>query len=290
MKYGIPCRPKKTTPGELILRSLAFFGHVWAYCRELGPWVGLRWFGARVLGRFSAPVIRQVVLKPPDLLYPVTVGIDPVSDEFVFDQLFVHHEYADVSARVKDPRVVLDLGANVGYASALFACRYQEARLLAVEPDSRNFELCCHNLKPYGDRIKVLKGAVWSRCSRLAFSHKLGDGMGTQVVVAERESDAEVIAWDVTTLLDIAEAEIADLVKIDIEGSEAELFGVDAGRWLPRVRNICIELHDQRCRDIFLKALSGFDYELVEMGESTMCLNLRARVSESASVSGRREI
>lgn len=290
MKQALGCHTKVSTPGELIVKSFGFLGHVWAYCKELGPIVGIRWYCTRILRRLSVPRIRQIVLKPPDLLYPVIVGMDPVSDEYVFDQIFVRHEYALVSDRLKDQRLILDLGANVGYASAFLACRYPEARIVAVEPDPRNFELCCLNLKPYGDRIKVLKGAVWSRCSKLALSHKLGEGMATQVVAAEHESDAEVMAWDITTLLDMAQAEIADLVKIDIEGSEAELFAVDAGRWLPRVRNICIELHDQRCRDIFFEALAGFDYELVEMGESTMCLNLRARVSECSSISARQEI
>jgi FkbM family methyltransferase len=290
MKHGIGCKPNITSPGKLILRSFAFLGHVWEYCRELGPVVGLRWFCVRVLGRFSVPLIQYAVLKPPDLLYPVTVGINPISDEYVFDQLFIHHEYAAVSDHLKHQRVILDLGANVGYASAFLASKYPEARILAVEPDFRNFELCCQNLKPYGDRIQVLKGAVWSICSRLTLSHELGGGMGAQVVAAEGGSGAEVAAWDVPALLEMARAEIADLVKIDIEGSEAELFAVEALRWLPRVRNICIELHDQQCRDIFFEALTGFDYELVEIGESTMCLNLRAHISECARVLDRQEI
>lgn len=290
MKQALECHRKISTPGELVVRSLGFLGHVWTYCKKLGPAVGLRWFCTRILCRLSVYKIRQIMLKPPDLLYPVIVGMSPVSDEYVFDQIFVHHEYAPVSGRLNDQRVILDLGANVGYASAFLASRYPEARIFAIEPDPRNFELCCQNLKPYGDRIKVLKGAVWSRCSKLALSHKLGDGMATQVMAAEHESDADVMAWDIATLLNIAQVEIADLVKIDIEGSEAELFAVGTGRWLPRVRNICIELHYQRCRDIFFEALSGFDYELVEIGESTICLNLRARLSECASFSARQEI
>jgi hypothetical protein len=69
-----------------------------------------------------------------------------------------------------------------------------------------------------------------------------------------------------------------DLLKIDIEGSEAELFAHNTG-WLSRARNICIELHGGQCREIFFNALSGFDYELVEAGESTLCLNIRSRTA-----------
>ena len=278
------------TPGQLISRSFRFVGHIWEYCRELGLKPGLQWYGARILGRFPIPFARQAVIKPPDVLFPVAIGTRPVSDEYVFDQIFVRHEYAPVSDRLNDQKFILDLGANVGYASAFLASRYPDARILAVEPDPRNFELCCRNLKPYGDRIRVLKGAVWSQCSKLALSHELGDGMATQVMAAERESEADVVAWDIPTLLDLARVETADLVKIDIEGSEAELFAVDAARWLPRVHNICIELHDQHCRDVFFDALTSFDYELAEMGESTVCLNLRARVPESTTLSYKHRI
>lgn len=281
MKSALTHHAHEKTPGQILSSPFRFAGHIWEYCRELGPKPGLQWSCARVLGHVPVPLLRQVVIKPPDLSYPVAVGIKPVSDEYVFDQIFVRHEYAPVSDRLDNQRFILDLGANVGYASAFWASRYPEARILAVEPDPRNFELCCQNLKPYGDRIQVLQGAVWSQCSRLALSHELGDGMATQVMTPQRGADADVTAWDVCTLLDLAHTEIADLVKIDIEGSEAELFAVDAGRWLPRVRNICIELHDQHCRDVFFEALSVFDYDLAEMGESTVCLNLRARVPAS---------
>jgi hypothetical protein len=41
-----------------------------------------------------------------------------------------------------------------------------------------------------------------------------------------------------------------DLMKIDIEGAETTVFRIDVSNWLGRVRNICIELHGQACRDL----------------------------------------
>jgi len=76
----------------------------------------------------------------------------------------------------------------------------------------------------------------------------------------------------------MARVEVADIVKIDIEGTEAELFASNTGQWLPRVRNICIELHGERYRKIFFDALADYDYETAESGEFTMCLGLQRRV------------
>jgi len=36
--------------------------------------------------------------------------------------------------------VVLDLGANVGFASLFFADAYPDAKIIAVEPSASNFE------------------------------------------------------------------------------------------------------------------------------------------------------
>jgi FkbM family methyltransferase len=209
----------------------------------------------------------------------------PSSDEHVFDQLFVWREYSLVGDRLADQRVILDLGANVGYASAYFATRYPDARILAVEPDPANYQRCVKNLAPYGNRVRILQGAVWSRCARLALSRgSYGDGRewATQVTEAAAVSDADVDAWDIPRLIDILQEKSVDLVKIDIEGSEAELFSSNTARWLPRVRNICIELHDERCREIFFRALRDFDYDLVEHLEFTLCTNLRLHAQNTS--------
>ncbi len=267
------------TPWQLLVRPIRVVTRVREYCRELGVRVGLHWFASRVLAHLGLPSPARCVMKPRDLKHPVNVEMRPSSDEYVFNQIFVRHEYAPLCERVPDPKFILDLGANVGYASALFASRYPEARIVAVEPDPRNFELCRRNLAPYGDRIKLLNGAVWPSCSRLALTHEFGTGLATQVKAAGSGVKDDVEAWDIQTLLDLARVEIADIVKIDIEGTEAALFASNTDRWLPRVRNICIELHGRQYRDIFFNALADYEYESAETGEFTMCLALRKRVN-----------
>lgn len=272
---------KRSRNRSNVSRALRFLGRVTDYCRELGPVLGLRWYCVKLLARLRVPGTRRIRIKPPDLAYAITVRMFPSSDDFVFDQLFVRHEYGPVCSRLRDAAFILDLGANVGYASAIFASRYPSARILAVEPDPGNYKLCVENLEPYGPRVTTLPGAVWASRSRLALARGTfcdGREWATQVVEAQNGADADVEAWDVPSLLDLANQDVADLIKIDIEGSEAEVFAANTAKWLPRVRNICIELHDERCRDIFFAALRGFDYESFEFQEFTFCLNLRRAI------------
>jgi FkbM family methyltransferase len=203
----------------------------------------------------------------------------PSSDDFVFDQIFIQHEYGALCDAVKSADFIMDLGANVGYASALFASRYPSSRIVAVEPDPGNYKECTENLAPYGARVQALKGAVWARRSKLALARGGCDGRDWAVQVRESSGgDANVDAWDMPALLELSGQRYVDILKIDIEGSEAEVFAANTEEWLPRVRNICIELHGERCREIFFSALSGFEYELQNQGEFTLCLNLRPRI------------
>ena len=44
-----------------------------------------------------------------------------------------------------EPKVIYDIGANIGVASLYFACRYPGARLFGFEPVPDNFEVCQRN-------------------------------------------------------------------------------------------------------------------------------------------------
>jgi hypothetical protein len=60
------------------------------------------------------------------------------------------------------------------------------------------------------------------------------------------------------------------ILKIDIEGSELELFGGETP-WLDHVDNIVIDIHDAACAAAFAKAVSRFTPTISKYGELTCC-------------------
>jgi hypothetical protein len=62
---------------------------------------------------------------------------------------------------------------------------------------------------------------------------------------------------------------------MDIEGAEGVVFGESAKRWIDRVDNIAIELHDDTffgdCTAIFSTAISGRGFVLSKHGDVTLC-------------------
>jgi FkbM family methyltransferase len=127
-----------------------------------------------------------------------------------------------------------------------------------------------------------LHGAAWSERGRLELSKgAFGDGRDWAIQVAETRvgGAGDVEAWDVGSLIDMAGGTVVDLLKVDIERAEIAVFGDTSKTWLPRVRNICIELHGPDCEEAFFSALADFDYELEHSGEVTICRNLRVKTT-----------
>jgi len=218
-------------------------------------------------------------VRPRQVQHVLTARLRGSSDMGVFHQIFVFEEYS----RLRDlgnVSLVLDLGANVGFSSAYFLSCFPGSRVLAVEPDEQNLALCKANLRAYGNRVLLLHGAAWAERTRLCLSKgSFADGRewAVQVSKASDGSVGDVHAWDVGSLIEMAGGTDVDLLKVDIERAELAVFGDTAKEWLPRIRNICIELHGRDCKEAFFNALADFDYELEYSGELTICRNVRAK-------------
>ncbi len=80
-----------------------------------------------------------------------------------------------------------------------------------------------------------------------------------------------------------------DILKIDIEGAERELFADNPSVWLDRVENLFIELHGEEAERIFNKAMSEYEFERGVDRETVYCRNIKRRrtasVSEESKVS-----
>jgi FkbM family methyltransferase len=263
--------------------SRAFHRFFRNWVKPTGWQASLTWAAYRtktILG-FRQPSILKI--KPRQADYPLFARLGDSSDISVFNEIFNFNGYASLR-NLSSPRLIVDLGANVGYASSYFLSCFPTAKVVAVEPDPDSFELCCRNLVPYGDRAQVVQGAAWSRRCKLELAQGAGDGREWATRVRESNGlgdDATVEGWDIPSLLERSGGREIDLLKVDIEGSELEIFDTNSSRWLPKVRNICIELHGPDCERVFLRALGDFDYDLGRFGELTVCRALRRKATWS---------
>lgn len=156
-----------------------------------------------------------------------------------------------------EPRVIFDFGANVGYASVFFALRYPGTRVVAVEPEPSNAALLRRNVASL-PAVEVIEAAVWPHPGSLVLEDPGKGRWGFRVREGVNGSGA-VRAVSVPELMERAGVPFVDLVKIDIEGSEVELFSGQTN-WLDHVGALVIELHDRfrpGCRDAIDRALAA---------------------------------
>src|ERR1700682_5029901 len=194
------------------------------------------------------------------------------SDIDVFRQIFVHREYRCLDGR-RDADLIIDCGANVGYASAYFLSRYPGATVIAVEPDEGNFLQLQRNLAPYSTRARTLHTGIGSSPAGLVMSEEPhGDNREWAYTVREaRNGETPAMrATDIGTLLAECGRERISILKIDIEGAEKVVFDAPCP-WLSRVDNLVIELHGAACEASFFKAIQGGGFSVSSCDELTVC-------------------
>ena len=128
---------------------------------EIGVSSVIRWQVAR---HFNPR--RLIKLTAKSLRYPVFAR-PATTDQMVFHQIFIEHEYAPFDNL--QPSLIVDCGAYVGYSAAYFLSRFPNAQLICIEPEPSNFSLLQLNLSRYSDRCILINGAIWPKQRRLRF-------------------------------------------------------------------------------------------------------------------------
>jgi FkbM family methyltransferase len=193
------------------------------------------------------------------------------SDLLVFYQILVFNEYRCLS-ELRSPKLIVDLGANVGYSSAYFLSQFKSCSVIAVEPDPANFAMLQNNVAPYGGRVTTIRAAVWPRRERLDLD--LGHaGLGQEWGIRVKPSaNGDVETVTIPELLRVSGQDRISLLKIDIEGAEIDLFNSGAEEWLEKVDNIVIELHGKGAEEAFFNKIDKSRFVISTCDELTVCL------------------
>ena len=125
---------------------------------------------------------------------------------------------------VVKPKVVFDVGANIGMASVYFAMSYPQAEVYCFEPLPANLELLRANVRPFGRRVHVLPYGLSDRSGTLPYqmSDDAANFGGGGFVNGQQATAAalRLIVKTPTQAVDELQPGPIDVFKIDTEGSE----------------------------------------------------------------------
>lgn len=218
---------------------------------------------------------KQKNITIPGITHPFSLRKGS-SDYDTFYQVIVHNQYLFNYQLV--PEVIIDGGANIGLASIAFKNRFPNATIIAIEPDKENFELLKSNVSPYTN-IHTINAGIWNKKAILMISDKYSYGKwGMVTEEVEEYTEGAISTVTISEIMQDYKLDKIDILKLDIETAERELFSSGYEDWLPKVKVIVIELHDTISKGTampFFKAISQTfsKYSFYQLGENTIIIN-----------------
>jgi len=186
-------------------------------------------------------------------------------DIWIYREIFEKNEY-DFSVN-KEPKYIIDAGANIGMASIYFANKYKKAKIIAIEPEEENYKLLKLNTEKYTN-ITAKNAALWNISREIALFdvgiENIGFMVGTNVSSLKPSTKNFKQLIKTTTIDEIIHdfnIDFIDILKIDIEGAEKEVFE-SSKEWISKTRCIIAELHERKkrgCNKAFYKNIKSFD-------------------------------
>lgn len=168
----------------------------------------------------------------------------------VFEEIFQDNDYFPVKQLIENSSsgTILDLGGHIGCFSIWAATLNPQLRIISIEPEEENFNYLKRNIK--NNRIDGVT------CKNLAVSTETGTG---KLKVAEDSHNHRLDGQGEKTVSLVSFKDLIEkqtnksgdllLVKIDIEGTEHQLFAETENEVLKKVKNYIIEYHQYQNGD-----------------------------------------
>jgi FkbM family methyltransferase len=159
-------------------------------------------------------------------------------------EIWLERTYTDGFYRPADGDIIVDAGANIGLFAIYIARQNSRCKVIALEPFEENFQYLQANVER-ANRKNVT-------CCEVA----LGGGFGTgQMQAVGNRSLDHVLHVDpkevggipvipLSGLFDLARAQEVNFLKVDIEGSEHDVFKAASPEVLRGFKRIAMEYHD----------------------------------------------
>jgi FkbM family methyltransferase len=192
------------------------------------------------------------------------------------DRGVVSHFYHPMFRVIDSPdhpvRYIVDAGANIGDETIRFLHFFPEAQLVAIEASKDNFDLLRKNIEGRSN-VTALHAGLWPVQANLEVIP--GESMEAfRVVETNHPTDDSIQAVSIDSILQKMGWDRIDVLKLDIEGAEYEVFGRNLG-WIDRVNAFVFEVPDNdrpgSTQRIF-GAVAHVDFDVHVAGENLVLL------------------
>jgi FkbM family methyltransferase len=245
-------------------------------------------FGQKMMRRVLPLWLREKLYFHSDARSRWPLGVESVSLEMAPVNLchfnksdLMHRQIAwlgfyelPLSRRIKelatDGGLLVDVGANIGYYSLMWAGLRADNKVYAFEPSPRVFRMLHSNIRAAGldSRVRAFASALGKEKGKVQFDPGPEDQSGWGGIT--KETGEGTISVESNRLDEILpEGLIIDTLKVDTEGADTEvLFGAERLLRERRIRRIFFEVNAPRMRLLGIRPadvmnfLSKYDYKV----------------------------
>ena len=196
------------------------------------------------------------------------------SDPYIFDQVFVEQQYNFDYGDSDKIKWIIDAGANIGLAAIFFSRKYPNAKIISIEPDKNNFELLKKNTVNY-PQVHPIHAALWYKEEKLDISNKEEKSAGYMIEAAVSETENLISSTTLSQIVSQFNMDEISILKLDIEGSEKEVFQHNSSDWLPKCGVVITELHDWMkagTSKVFFTEMARYEWNTYVKGENIICI------------------
>lgn len=179
-----------------------------------------------------------------------------------------------------NPKVIYDLGANVGVSSLFFASLFPKATIYGFEPFPENFEVCSLNFRGIPNFSRVFPWAIGSKSGYATFDCK-NDSRGGRLKSAHPDPNLQTITQIQVRTISVADLIVKeglappDFLKIDVEGAECDVLEGLAG-YADSVGSIYLETHGDNIRRDCILWFEKHNFQICQGADRTAIWAWRA--------------
>lgn len=219
------------------------------------------WYARRLEAWMPLYTHKELELAPGVFMDGLVPG-DRISNQIAFTGRWGGHFGEVVLAKGREGGLMVDVGANLGYFSLLWAAAKSGNRVVAVEASPRNHPLLQRNIEGNAmqDRIRMLGCAVGREKGKLSFA--LGSEIETGWGGFTTRTDEKSVEVDVERLDELlADEPVIDLMKVDIEGADTwAIQGCEALLKAKRVKELWFEENKPRMKRLGIERAEVMDF------------------------------
>ena len=183
------------------------------------------------------------------------------SDFLVFEEIFIDECYK--ISPCGEIKYIVDAGANIGLAALYFMWQFPNVKIICIEPESANFTLLKKNTQNYSNVIRY-KAGLWNKKGFLKITNSKDESWAFMVEeISIQEGNLRTVT--IEDILAENPTDRIDIIKIDIEGSEKEVFEKNID-WVEKTKYLIVEIHEDTrigAKKSVMSALKNFEHQKV---------------------------